>query len=121
MVSEPGNTSPPPDHGASRPVPPTKPTPHRQDPPGWGAGWWARGGRRAAESPLDAHTAEDDGRVCVCVVSLEGKLCDSVLRRSQKLKTQSPHQSSAWSGARGAGPGTIYGRGHMNHMSTGSL
>lgn len=67
------------------------------------------------------HTLQRMMGECVCVVSLEGKLCDSVLRRSQKLKTQSPHQSSAWSGARGAGPGTIYGRGHMNHMSTGSL
>lgn len=52
-----------PNHGASHPVPPTNPTPSHQDPPGWGVGWWVRGGRCTAASPLDAHTAEDDGRV----------------------------------------------------------
>lgn len=34
MVSEPGNTSPPPNYSASRPVPPAKPTPNHQDQPG---------------------------------------------------------------------------------------
>lgn len=71
MVSEPGNTSPPPNYSASRPVPPAKPTPNHQDQPGavvvvlvvGGGGRRGEGGHCTAASPLDAHTAKDDGRV----------------------------------------------------------
>lgn len=116
MVSEPGNTSPPPGYGASRPVPPTKPTVRIHQ------GGGVDGGGGEGGVPLRVHWMHTLQRMMgECVVSPEGKLCDSVLRRSQKLKTQSPPQILRMVWCEGAGPGTIYGRGHMNHMSTGSL
>lgn len=100
MVYEPGNTSllPKPRWIPSCPTNQTKPFRIHQD---GGPGWWAWGGHCTSVSPLDAHTAEDDGKV----VSPEGKLCDSVLRCSHKLKTQSPYGFSAWSGFGEGGQG----------------
>lgn len=68
VVSEPGNTSPPPPspyYGTSRPVPPPKPTPLGSTGSGGGVVGTVRVGLCTAASPLDTHTAKDDGRVCM--------------------------------------------------------
>lgn len=51
----------PPISPQARPVPPTKPTQSHREPPGWRFGMGG-GGHCTVVSPLDAHSAEDDGR-----------------------------------------------------------
>uniref|UniRef100_A0A671XAS4 Uncharacterized protein n=1 Tax=Sparus aurata TaxID=8175 RepID=A0A671XAS4_SPAAU len=58
------------------------------------------------------HTLQRMMGECVCVVSLEGKLCDSVLRRSQKLKTQRLQRSVVQAGGGGRGLWSPYPRYH---------
>lgn len=52
-------------YGTSRPVPPPKPTPLGSTGSGGGVVGTVRVGLCTAASPLDTHTAKDDGRVCM--------------------------------------------------------